>query len=54
MKKYIFKFSDRELNLKSTLINGQCFNWFEHTPNLFTGVLFNRYFEIKRLDPETL
>lgn len=28
----------KELNLKTTLLNGQCFFWKQETPNLFSGV----------------
>lgn len=54
MKKYILKYCETELNLKNTLLNGQCFNWQELTPNLFAGVLFNHYFEMKRIDPQSI
>lgn len=54
MKKHILKYCESELNLKNTLMNGQCFNWQELAPNLFAGVLFNHYFEMKRIDPQSL
>lgn len=54
MRKYILKYCEAELNLKNTLLNGQCFNWQECAPDIFSGVLFNRYFEMKRIDPESL
>lgn len=54
MGRYLLNFSERELNLLYTLINGQCFNWKEISPNRFEGVLYRQLVRMKRLDPETV
>jgi hypothetical protein len=54
MGKYVLNIPEQELNLKNTLINGQCFNWQESTPGMFEGVLHRQYVQLSRPDSATV
>ena len=48
------KISDKELNLKNTFMNGQCFNWTRIKHNKYKGIFKHYFIMLERIDPETL